>query len=248
MFESHWNAPLFAFQQPNLSIEVVPGKGAWGSQFRGSIWPAKLTTPLQRPTVAAATSSNKDNNSRAANTQTTSTRDSTSAQHDSCRCRRAVCGQKWSSHSLKLGARKQGPKKLPKLDLLVGRKRGGLFIVLHAWVPNYDPKMGPKLGPQKWVQNCSCNHLQIPTKAHTHTDTHLQDRRMKNKNCKAGPAKDFADLNFKTHFGGPDVRCRNSWLQAPPILVPKLAPFRAFGDCIERTNTHNTETHDTGQR
>ena len=46
MFESHWNAPLFAFQQPNLSIEVVPGKGAWGSQFRGSIWPAKLTTPL----------------------------------------------------------------------------------------------------------------------------------------------------------------------------------------------------------
>ena len=32
-----------------------------------------------------------------------------------------------------------------------------------------------------------------------------------------------------------------------PILVPKLAPFRTFGNCIERTNTHNTETHDTGQ-
>ena len=48
-------------------------------------------------------------------------------------------------------------------------------------------------------------------------------------------------------LGGQTCVARNSWLQAPPILVPKLAPFRTFGNCIERTNTHNTETHDTGQ-
>ena len=59
--------------------------------------------------------------------------------------------------------------------------------------------MGPKLGPQKWVQNCSCNHsCKFHHKStHTHRDTHLQDRRT--RIAKLVRQKIFADLKLKTH-------------------------------------------------
>ena len=151
----------------------------------------------------------------------------------------------------KLGGPKTGPKKASKIGPTCGRKRGGLFIVLHAWVPNYDPKMGPKLGPQKWVQNCSCNHsckfhgAKATTKAHTHTHTHTHTHRHTfagQKNCKAGPAKNFCRSQVNPLWGAsralPEIHgCRH-----PQFWSPNLRYFVLLETAL-REPTHTTQRH-----
>ena len=94
----------------------------------------------------------------------------------------------------------------------------GSQIMTPKWAQNWDPKMGSKLLLQP---------LKPPQK-HTHTHRHTFAGQ-KNKNCKAGPAKNFCRSQIKNPLWGARRAARNSWLQAPPI------------------NTHDTETHDTGQ-
>ena len=88
--------------------------------------------------------------------------------------------------------------------------------------------MGPKLGPQKWVQNCSCNHsCKFHHKStHTHRDTHLQDRRT--RIAKLVRQKIFADLKLKTHFGGPDVRCQKFMVAGTPNSGPQTCSISDF--------------------
>ena len=112
----------------------------------------------------------------------------------------------------------------------------GSQIMTPKWAQNWDPKNGFKTAPA--THSCKFHGAKATTKAHT--DTHLQDRRT--RIAKLVRQKIFADLKLKTHFGGQTCVARNSWLQAPPILVPKLAPFRTFGDCIKRTNTRHRDT------
>ena len=121
----------------------------------------------------------------------------------------------------------------------------GSQIMTPKWAQNWDPKNGFKTASA--THSCKFHGAKATTKAHTHThtDTHAGQ---KNKNCKAGPAKNFADLKLKTHFGGPDVRCQKFMVAGTPNSGPKLAPFRTFGDCIERTNTRHRHTIQDNRR
>ena len=132
----------------------MPGKRAWESSFRGSVWPAELLHPssppqLQPQPAATRTTIHGLRTHRPPPQEILLQLNTTAVVAGvlSVDKNGAAIPFNWGP--------KTGPKKLPKLDLLVGRKRGGLFIVLHAWVPNYDSKMSPKLDSKNGFKTAS---------------------------------------------------------------------------------------------
>ena len=118
----------------------------------------------------------------------------------------------------KLGGPKTGPQKASKIGPTCWQKerRSSLFYMLGSqimtpkWAQNWDPKNGFKTAPATTAANSI-------TKAHTHTQRHTFAGQ-KNKNCKAGPAKNFCRSQVKN-----------------PLLQPQPAATRTT---IHRLRTH----------